>query len=129
MHLGRQRLDAYADKWWQQSCRICGSYFLRDGSRVTVLFGIRPDAIAVLEVDAKVFDRLHCQLVLDACAHDSSQFWLEPECADQAACVRRVIVKREPRRGAEFADGVRPEEMCATVECVNRLASVGFARI
>ena len=60
MHLSRQRLDAYADKWRQQSCRVCGSDFLRDGSRVAILFGIRPDAIAVLEVDAKIFDRLHC---------------------------------------------------------------------
>ncbi len=69
----------------EESRRESRGDFLGDRTRVTVLFGVRPDAVAVLEVDAEIFDRLAPQLVDDALRYRASgQFGRQAECAQQA---------------------------------------------
>ena len=69
----RHRLDPDADEWRQRARLETGGDLLGDRYGMAVLFGVRPDAVAVLEVDAEVLDRLARQLVDDAAANGLGQ--------------------------------------------------------
>ena len=85
-----------------------GRDLLRRGRGVAVLFGVGPVAVAVLEVDAEVLDRLAPQLVDDARANR----WRgvaasRPSARAQASRRRRVLVERRQRQRAELRRRVR----------------------
>ena len=66
VQLLRHRLDADADERRQCSRRVTRGDFLGHRLRMAVFFSVRPDAVAVLEVDAEVLDRLARELVDNA---------------------------------------------------------------
>ena len=102
--------------------------------RMAVLFGVRTIAVAVLEIDAEVFDRLAPQLLddrartcranaaVDAVARSSSA-------GASVARVGRVLVERRQRQRAELRRRVRAEQMRAAVDGVHRLPVAGLAGI
>ena len=103
-----------------------GRDFLGGRSRVAVLLGVGPVAVAVLEVDAEVLDRLAPQLVDDPRAHGLGKARprpaRRPSAAAKRARVGRVLVERRQREGAELRGGVGLEQMRAAVDACAQAA-------
>ena len=69
---------------------------------VAVLLVVRAVAVAVLEVDAEVLDRLALQLLDDARVDRSARAAIEAERRGERRRVRRVLVERAQRERAEL---------------------------
>ena len=98
-------------------------------TRVAVLLVIGPVAVAVLEVDAEVLDRLARQLVDDArvdAVGERRDRGRSPRRARRG--VGRVLVERPQRHRAELPRRVGLEQVRAAVDRVHRLALRGVAR-
>ena len=89
---------------------------------VPVCLVVRPVAIAVFEVDAKVFNRLSAQFLHDTCSNRSGEFCgLEAQHSREGRSVWRVLLEHPKRDRAELSGGIRSEQMRATVNGVDRL--------
>ena len=103
VQLLRQRLDADADERRQRAAASAAATPPAADARVSVLFGVRPDAVAVLEVDPEVLDRLAAQLGDDARADrlgEAGRVVRQPTEAKRRPKrrrVRRILVERRER--------------------------------
>ena len=98
---------------------------------VPILLGVGAIAVAILEVDPEVLDRLALQLVDDAATNDVGEVVpgaIEFEDARQRGAVWRVLIEGRERRRAQLHGGVRTKEMRAAVDGVHGLAVTGLAR-
>jgi hypothetical protein len=132
VQLSRERLDANADERRQRAGLHGGGDFKRRRLGVPVLFGIRPDAVTVFEVQPIVLDRFAFELVDHASAdglrksrksrrkpHDLGQRlrrWCK--CIEGGERVAAGSLGRIARKGVGGAD-----------EGVNRLPARGISRI
>ena len=128
----RHRLDPDADEWRQRASLETGGDLLSDRYGMRVLFGIRPDAVSVLEVDAEVLDRLARQLVDDAAANSLGQRALvrtQSERSGKRRRVGRVLLEHGSCDRAYSCGGVGLEEMRTTIDAVDGLPVAGFTGI
>jgi hypothetical protein len=91
-----------------------------------VLLRVRPDAVAVLEVDAQVLDRLGAELLPDPLGERAGQ--LVRHAPDRGE-VRGVGVQRGERLGAPARGGVPGVAVRGDVDGVHRLPSTGIAGV
>src|SRR5262249_17722726 len=102
--------------------------FVRGDLREAVLFVLGPVAEAVLEIDPEVFHRLARQLVDHARVDAVGDGLVEADGGGQRLRIRRVLLQRAQRAGAELARGVGLEQVGAAVDDVHRLAPRRVAR-
>ena len=102
-------LDANADEGRQRAVLRAVRDFDRGGGGMAVLFRVRAVAVAVLEIQAEVFDRLAAELLDDPGVHALGGSGIEAEHRDERRAVGRVLAQDAQRRGAEFRRRVRPE--------------------
>ncbi len=114
-------LDPHADERRQRAVRVRRGDFDGRGLGVAVLFGVRAVAVAVLEVQPEVLDRLASQLLDHARMDARGRRRREAERGGERGRIGRVLVQGPQRRGAEARRGVRLEEVRAAVHHVNRL--------
>jgi hypothetical protein len=103
------RFDADSEERRQDALGTTTAHLACTPQRVLVLFFVRPDAVAVLEVDAKVFDGLGPELVDNARPHLLRELWFEVERARQGRRVRRMLIEGLERALPHAARGVGAE--------------------
>ena len=86
-----------------------------------VLFRIRAVAVAVLEVDSEILDRLALELRAHALVNVMREFGGNPEHGVEGIRGGRMLVHETERDVAKLARRVRPKEMPAAIDGVNRL--------
>ena len=97
---------------------------------VAVFFGVRPVAVAVLEVDPEVLDRLARSLsTTRARIVSPASRGAQAERAARTIGVGRMLVERRQRERAELRRRVAPEQMRAAVDGVHRLPVAALAGI
>ena len=106
VQLLRHRLDADADERRQRSRRQ-PPRLPRRPLRVAVFFGVGPDAVAVLEVDAEVFDRLARELFDDAGANRVGEPGLRPAPSPSARRASRASARTRRARSAQRTELLR----------------------
>jgi hypothetical protein len=106
---------------------------------VPILFGVRPVAVAVLEIEPEVLDGLPPQLVDHARPNslrkservgagvDVDVLSAKIERARQRRRVRCVLLERRDCKRSELRRRVSLEEMCAAIHRVDRLAIARFS--
>ena len=128
-----QRLDADPDEGRERALAHAARYLLGAGLGVSVLLGVGAVAVAVLEVDSVVLDRLALQLLDDARVHGAREGLrsLQSDRARERSGIGRVLIERAHRRGPELCRDVGGEQVRAAVDGMDRLAvgavsGVGF---
>jgi len=96
---------------------------------VSILLRVRAQAVAVLEVDPVVLDRLAPQLGGDPGVDRRSQRVRHVEDPGEGAGVGRVLVEGSQGERPQFGGGIPLEQVSAAVDHVDRLAFSGFARV
>ena len=115
-----ERLDAHPDEPWQARRSMALRHLSRGGRHVAILFGIGPRAVAVLEIDAEVLDRLARQLLHDARV-DRRRERPQAQRHIQSARVRGVLGERAASHLAQLRRGVGAEQVAAAVDHVHGL--------
>jgi hypothetical protein len=132
MKLARHGLDADADERRQRGGLQAGGDLERGGARVAVFFGVRPRAVAVLEVDAEVFDRLAPQLLQHPGAHRRGERGIarrEANRRSEGRGCRCQLFESPDGFGAGEPAGIPRERLARTDERVHRLPARGIARV
>ena len=111
-----ERLDADADERRQRAGVEPRATSLRRRLRVAVLLGVRAVAVAVLEVDSEVLDRLAAQLLCNSradllCEARPGLARVEPENPIERLRIRCVLVQGRHCENAKFRRRVCPEQM------------------
>ena len=88
---------------------------------VAVFLGVRAVAVAVLEIQPEVLDRLALQLFGHAGMDAGRRVRCEAEDGRERARIRRMFLEHAQRRRAEPRGRVRLEQVRAAVNRVNRL--------
>jgi hypothetical protein len=117
MRFVRHRLDPQADPRRQHAAfdSACDLEGRRLG--VTVFFGVGPVAVAILEVDAIVLDRLTAQARDDTFANRGGDV-TKTECARESRRIGRVLVQRRERQRPKARGSVSAEQVGAAVKGV-----------
>jgi hypothetical protein len=116
-----ERLHPDADELGQRAGLVRLRHLARGVRHVAVFIRVGPRAVAVLEVDAEVLDRLARQLVDDARVHGLGEH-PQPQRLIQRRGIGRVLGERAPRHLAQLRRGVGAEQVAASVDHVHRLA-------
>ena len=129
MQFARHRLDPDADERRERASAQSLRDFLRRSLRVAIFLCVGSVAVAVLEIDAEVFDRLASKLLYDTCPNRTRKLRrLEAQGPCKRRGVWRILVEHTARSDAELSCRVRAEQMRAAVNGVDRLTIVCFAR-
>ena len=129
---GGERFDSYADERRERARGETFGELAPDRLCMRVFLVVRPRAVAVLEVDSVVLDRLPAELLGDALAHGLRErgglrrrrahlVTGELERAGERDRVGRVTIERRERDAPELFGGVVTEEMRAAIHRVDRL--------
>jgi len=102
---------------------------LRGGDGVAVLFVVGAVAVAVLEVDAEVLDRLAAQLLAHALEHLRRELAPNAQRFGKRRGVGRVGLERLHRDLAELVRRLCSEQVRSAVDGVHRLARAAVARV
>lgn len=94
-----------------------------------VLLGVRARPVAVLEVDAQVFDRLALQLGADAVVHGPGEVVAEAEDGGEGGGVGGVLVEGGEGPVTPGAEGVGGEDVTGDVDGVHGLAGARVTRV
>jgi hypothetical protein len=128
--LRRQRFDAYADMGRQRAGRLAPRDLLRYRHGVIVLLFVGTMAVAVLEVDAEVLDRLAAELVGNPQAQHVREAYgtaSEVERGLERRTIGRVFIQGGKRECAQPRGHVRLEQVRTAIEGVHRLPRIGLA--
>ena len=120
--LVRERLDADAVERRGGLLRDPAREFLRGGVGVPVLLGVGAMAVAVLEVDPEVLDRLAPELLDHPGMDGPGQPDVEPEGRGEGLGVGRVLGERGERQRAQPGRRVGPEEVGTAIDGVHWLS-------
>ena len=95
-----------------------------------IFLGVRTVAVAVLEVDAEILDRLARQLLADAGVDRRQRRMVaDAERRAERRGVGRVVVHRLLRDAPDLGRGVEGEQLSAAVDRVHRLPARSLARV
>ncbi len=122
-------LDADADRGRQCPGRETRRDLARRGDGVAVFLGVGAIAVAVLEVDAEVFDRLPPELLDDARIDHVGERARQAEYAREGLRTRGELGERVERERSQPGGGVGVKKVRAPVDRMDRLASAGLPRI
>ena len=120
--LARKGLDADADEGGQAALGHRLRDLFRRAHRVRVFLRVGPVAVAVLEVDPEVLDRLALELGLHPRVDPEGQIPRQAQGVAQDVRIGRVLAQRPLGQLAELASGFGGEELRAAVEGVDGLA-------
>lgn len=94
-----------------------------------VLLGVGAGAVAVLEVDAQVFDGLALQLGADAVVNGRGELLRDAENGGERGRIGGMLVKGAERLVAPGADGLCGKGVAGDVDRVDGLAGAGVSRV
>src|ERR1051326_1418575 len=124
----RERLHPDAQVLGQRPRRVALRDLARRRRHVAVLLAVRPDAVAVLEVDPEIFDRRARELGTHAAVHRLGES-PQPDRLVERARIRRVVRERLASHLPELRRGLRAEQVAAAVDHVHGLAARSVSRV
>src|SRR5207244_7559569 len=119
-------LDADADRGRQRPGREAGRDLASRRDGVAVFLGVGAIAVAVLEVDAEILDRLAPELLDDARVDEVRERTRQKERAREDIRRRSEFGERVERERSQAGRGGGVREGRAAVDRVRRLASAGL---